>query len=155
MALKDTIKDLLNDALKNRNKKEISSLRLILAAIKDREISNREKNGEQALEDSEILDILSKMRQQRVESLRMYEQAGRVDLATTEQDELNVIARFMPEQFNAEQTQQVCCELINELNITSLKDMGRIMGKLKSSYGYRIDYGRAGSIVKELLQNKV
>lgn len=152
MSLKDKIKISLSESMKAKDKVKTNTLRLILAAIKDKEISIKEKTTDNIINDNDIQDILSKMRQQRLESLKMYEQAGRIDLANVEQSELDIIAQFMPPPMNENEIEEICKKLITELNIRGLKDIGKLMGKLKQSYGHSIDLKFAGSIIKKLLQ---
>lgn len=149
--LRDQIHAALKAALKQQQKIRLSTLRLISAAIKDREIASRGGNGSDGVSDSDILEILAKMIKQRRESARTYEEAGRLELSQQELDEIVIIAEFMPKQLSEEDVRQACEAIVAELGAESLKDMGRTMGALKQKFAGQMDFGKAGRIVKELL----
>jgi len=129
----------------------MSTLRLVNAAIKDRDIAVR-TSGEERVSDSEVLDILAKMIKQRRESVKTYEEAGRLELAQGEQEEIDIIASFLPKQLGAEEIEKACREVVGEIGAVGLKDMGRTMGTLKERYAGQMDFAKAGAIVKELLK---
>ena len=149
--LRDQINDALKEALKGQQKTRLSTLRLIKAAIKDREIASRTGNGNEGVGDSEVLEILSKMIKQRRESVRTYEEAGRLELAQQEQEEIEIISEFMPRQLSDDDVRQACIDIVGELGAEGLKDMGRTMGALKAKYAGQMDFGKASRIIKELL----
>ena len=141
----------LKAAIKAQDKRRMSTLRLIMAAIKDRDIAAR-SNGEDGVSDSVVLEILSKMIKQRHESVQTYEDAGRLELAQQEQEEIDIIQSFLPQQLSEEETQQACREVVTELGCGGLKDMGRTMGALKERYAGQMDFSKASQIVKDLLK---
>ena len=151
MSLKNQIEEKLNQALKNKDKNIYPTLRLIVSAIKDAEIANRSK-GKKDLSDSEISAILKKMIKQRNESCEVYKKAGRNELLETETKEIEVINTFLPIQLDDEQTKKICEETIKSLGATSMKDMGKIMGALKSKYADTIDFSKVSKIIKELIK---
>ena len=129
----------------------MSTLRLVNAAIKDRDIAVR-TSGEERVSDSEVLDILAKMIKQRRESVKTYEEAGRLELAQGEQEEIDIISSFLPKQLGDEDIKEACREVVGEIGAVGLKDMGRTMGTLKERYAGQMDFAKAGAIVKELLK---
>ncbi|MGI9384185.1 MAG: GatB/YqeY domain-containing protein [Methyloligellaceae bacterium] len=149
--MRETFNDALKVAIKAQDKRRMSTLRLILAAIKDRDIAAR-SNGKDGVSDGEVLDILAKMIKQRRESVKTYEDAGRLELAQQEQEEIDIIQSFLPTQLTAEETQQACQEVVDELGCGGLKDMGRTMGALKERYAGQMDFSKASQIVKDLLK---
>ena len=152
MTLREKINEQFNTALKNKNKTLISTLRLILAAIKERDIANRTAGKKQEVEDSEILKVLKKMKKQRQDSADLYKKGGREELLKAENEEINVIDSFLPKQLSDEETKKICKLMIEKLKASSLKDMGKIMGSLKKEYPDTIDFSKVNTIVKELLQ---
>jgi len=141
----------LKVALKEQKKTRLSTLRLIKAAIKDREIACRAGNGNEGVGDSEVLEILSKMIKQRRESAKTYEEAGRLELSQQEQDEIVIISEFMPKQLSEDDVRQACATIVSELKAEGLKDMGRTMGALKTKYAGQMDFGKVGPMVKDQL----
>jgi len=152
MSLLKKINEQFNMAQKNRSKNLISTLRLVLAAIKDREISKRVESKGKKLDDSEIIEVLRKMKKQRQESVKLYQKGGRLELWEAENSEIKIIDTFLPKQIGEEETKKICEQIIKSLNISSIKDMGKIMGTLKSKYSDVIDFSKASSIVKSLLK---
>jgi len=150
MSLKRQIEDKLNQALKAKDKNTYPTLRLVVSAIKDAEIAGRSK-GQKILIDSDITTILKKMIKQRNESCEVYKKAGRNELLENETKEINVINSFLPKQLSEEETKKVCEEAINFTGASSLKDMGKIMGVLKSKYSETLDFSKVSLIIKELL----
>ena len=150
MPLKKQIEDKLNEALKAKDKNTYPTLRLVVSAIKDAEIAGRSK-GQKILIDSDITTILKKMIKQRNESCEVYKKAGRNELLENETKEINVINSFLPKQLSEEETKKVCEEAINFTGASSLKDMGKIMGVLKSKYSETLDFSKVSLIIKELL----
>ena len=152
MSLKKQIEDNLNEALKAKDKKTYPTLRLVVSAIKDVEIAGRSK-GQKAIKDSDIISLLKKMIKQRNESCEVYEKAGRQELLENEKREIDVISKFLPNQLSEEETKKICAETIKSVNATSMKDIGKIMGILKSKHGDSLDFSKASSILKGLLSS--
>jgi hypothetical protein len=151
MDLRARINAALKQAMKDKDATRLSTLRLINAAIKDREIAMRGDEGETTVGDAEILSILGKMVKQRQESVRAYEEGGRLDLAEAEQEEIEVIQEFLPRQLSPSEIDQAIDAAIEELGAESIRDMGRVMGALKSKYTGQMDFGAVGPKVKERL----
>ena len=152
MSLKNQIEEKLNQALKDKDKNTYPTLRLVVSAMKDAEIANRSKeNKNKALSDSDIMGILKKMIKQRNESCEVYKKAGRDELLKHEKKEINVINTFLPKQLSEEETKTICKEVIKSVNATSIKDMGKVMGELKKNYSDNLDFAKAGTFIKELL----
>ena len=150
MSLKKQIEDNLNEALKAKDKKTYPTLRLIVSAIKDAEIAGRSK-GQKDIKDSDIIALLKKMIKQRNESCEVYKKAGRTELLENENREIEVINKFLPNQLSEEETKKICEETIKSVNATSMKDMGKIMGILKSKHADSLDFSKVSSILKGLL----
>ena len=138
-------------ALKAQDKRRVSTIRLIQAAIKDRDIANRGA-GKEPVSDEEIMLILAKMVKQREESARMYEEGNRLELAEEEREEIEVIRTFMPQQVGEEQMHQLCARVVAEVGADGLRDMGKCMNELKQRYPGRMDFSKASGVVKTLLQ---
>ena len=150
MSIKKQIEDNLNEALKAKDKKTYPTLRLIVSAIKDVEIAGRSK-GQKDIKDSDIIALLKKMIKQRNESCEVYKKAGRTELLESENREIEVINKFLPNQLSEEETKKICEETIKSVNATSMKDMGKIMGVLKSKHADSLDFSKVSSILKGLL----
>ena len=150
MSLKKQIDDKLNQALKAKDKNIYPTLRLIVSAIKDAEIAGRSK-GQKEIKDSDIISLLKKMLKQRNESCEVYEKAGRKELLESEKKEITVINSFLPKQLSEEETKKICEITIKSVGATSIKDMGKIMGALKSKYADTLDFAKVSSILKGLL----
>jgi hypothetical protein len=151
MSLKSQIQEKLNQALKNKDKNTYPTLRLIVSAIKDAEIANRTK-GKKDILDSDIIAILKKMVKQRNESCDIYKKAGRNELLENETKEIEIINTFLPKQLNEEETKKICEEAIKTVSANSIKDMGKVMGILKSKHADTIDFSKVSMIIKELLK---
>tara|TARA_B100001027_G_scaffold182501_1_gene134170 strand:+ start:351 stop:806 length:456 start_codon:yes stop_codon:yes gene_type:complete len=151
MPLKKQIEEKLNESLKAKDKNTYPTLRLIVSAIKDSEIAGRSK-GHQEIKDSDIISLLKKMIKQRNESCEMYEKAGRKELLENEKKEIAVISNFLPKQLTEEETKKICQEIIKSIGASSIKDMGKIMGALKSKHANTLDFSKVSSIIKELLK---
>ena len=150
MSLRKKIEDKLNDALKAKDKNIYPTLRLIVSAIKDAEIAGRTK-GQKEIKDSDIISLLKKMIKQRNESCEVYEKAGRNELLENEKKEIEVINTFLPKQLSEEETKKICQETIKSIGASSMKDMGKIMGALKSKHADTLDFSKVSSILKGLL----
>jgi len=151
MALREKINQQFNTALKNRNKTLVSTLRLIVAAIKERDIANRKGGKKEEVKDQEIIKVLQKMKKQRQDSASLYEKGGRQELLNVEKAEIKVIDTFLPKQLNEEETKKICKEIIESIGASSIKDMGKIMGSLKQKHSDSIDFSKANVIIKGLL----
>ena len=151
MSLREKINKQFNTALKSQNKTLISTLRLVLAAIKERDIANRTKDKKDAVSDAEIIKVLRRMKKQRQDSMDLYKKGGREELSAVEEAEIKVIDSFLPKQLSDEETKKICKEIIKSLGASSLKDMGKIMGSLKQKYSDSIDFSKVNVIVKGLL----
>ena len=150
MSLREKISEQLNAALKNKDKTLVSTLRLILAAIKEKEIENRTSKKE-AVKDNEIIKVLRKMKKQRQDSADLYKKGERQELFDIENAEIKIIDSFLPKQLSEDETKKICKEIIESLGASSLKDMGKIMGSLKQKYPDSIDFSKVNLIVKGLL----
>ena len=151
MSLREKINQPFNAALKNKDKTLVSTLRLIMAAIKDKDIANRsgEKKGES--KDQEIIKVLQKMKKQRKDSADLYKKGGREELLKAEEEEIKIIDTFLPKQLSEEETKKICKEIIESSGASSIKDMGKVMGSLKQKYSDSIDFSKANIIIKGLL----
>ena len=151
MSLREKINEEFNAALKSKNKNLISTLRLILAAIKERDIANRTTEKKEVVKDPEIIKVLRKMKKQRQDSVVLYKKGERRELLEIEETEIKIIDTFLPKQLNEEETKKICKKVIESLGASSVKDMGKIMGSLKQKYSDSIDFSKANIIVKGLL----
>jgi len=151
MDMRDRIAAGLKDAMKSRDVARLATLRLINAAIKDREIALRGIGDAGGVKDGEVLGILGKMVKQRRESARVYEEGGRLDLAERERAEIVVIEEFLPKRLSDDEVAKAVARAISQTDASSIRDMGRVMGALKSKYTGQMDFGRVGPMVKELL----
>ena len=140
----------LNKALKSKDKKTYSTLRLVVAAIKDNMIAKKMKD-EKVLPDSDLINLLKKMVKQRNDSCDAYKKAGRNELLENEVSEIKVISEFLPKQLGDEETKKICTETIKSVGASSIKDMGKVMGELKKNYSDTLDFSKAGSLLKEIL----
>tara|TARA_Y100000591_G_C21729663_1_gene643337 strand:- start:605 stop:1063 length:459 start_codon:yes stop_codon:yes gene_type:complete len=150
MSLKKKIEDKLNEALKAKEKNIYPTLRLIVSGIKDTEIAGRSK-GQKEIKDSDIISLLKKMIKQRNESCEVYKKAGRNELLESEKKEIEIINTFLPKQLSEEETKKICQDTIKSIGASSMKDMGKIMGNLKSKYADTLDFSKVSSILKQLL----
>ena len=138
-------------ALKAQNKRRVSTIRLIQAAIKDRDIANRGA-GKDAVSDEEIMQILAKMVKQREDSAKAFEEGNRLELAEQEREEIDIIRGFLPRQLGEEQVKQLCAKVVADVGADGLRDMGKCMNELKQRYPGRMDFSKASGVVKTLLQ---
>lgn len=149
--MREQIADALKHAVKDQDKRRVCTLRLVQAAIKDRDISNRGA-GKDPVSDSEITEILAKMVKQRRESARAFEEGNRLDLAEQERNEIEIINDFLPRQLGEDDVKQACAKIIDETGADGLRDMGKCMNALKQKYAGQMDFGKASGIVKGMLQ---
>jgi hypothetical protein len=152
MSLRIEIETKLQEALKRRNKLEISTLRLILAAIKDRDIASRTPDNRTGIKDKDIKQLLKKMIKQRNESIEIYKKNNRIDLLEIEKGEVGIISTFLPKQLNETETTQVCKETIQSIKAQGSKDIGKVMGALKEKYSDILDFAKAGEQIKKILK---
>ena len=151
MTLREKINEQFDAALKSKNKILISTFRLILAAIKERDIANRAGGKKEEVKDPEIIKVLQKMKKQRKESADLYKKGLRRDLQKAEEDEIQIIDTFLPKQLSDNETEKICKEIIQAVGASNIKDMGKVMGNLKKKYSESIDFSKANIIVKGLL----
>jgi uncharacterized protein YqeY len=149
--IRETLSNAQKDAMRAKDAARLSTVRLILAAIKDKDIANRGLGKEQASED-EILQLLAKMIKQREESVKIYIDGGRPELADKEREEITVIQGFMPEQLSEEKVREICVAIVAELGAQGLKDMGKCVAALRERYAGQMDFAKASAILKELLK---
>jgi len=149
--LRDQLTTAMKQAMRDKDKRRLTTIRLILAAIKDRDIAARTDKNASQNEDEVILGILSKMIKQRKESLVVYEEAGRLELAQQEQDEMDIISEFMPRQMADDEIAAAVAEAIAETGATGLKDIGKIMAMLKGKYAGQMDFSRASAMARSRL----
>ena len=151
MSLKQTIENEYKNALKSKNKNKISTYRLILSSIKDLDIVNRSGPNKKETDDEDIKKLLKKMVKQRAESIDIYKKNNRADLLEVEQNEYDILTSLLPKQLSEEETKKICVDVISKIGANSLKDMGKVMGELKKTHADEIDFSKAGSLIKELL----
>ena len=153
MELRSRINTAMKQAMKDKSAERLSTIRLINAAIKDRDIAARTEGKENGVGDGEVLAILAKMTIQRQESAKTYEEAGRLDLSERELAEIKVIEEFLPRQLTDNEIQFAVSEAINEVGASSIRDMGKVMAALKSKYAGQMDFGAVGALVKNNLSS--
>ena len=154
MSLRESIESDYKTALKAKDKNKISTYRLILSGIKDLDINNRSGPEKKETDNDDIKKLLKKMIKQRSESIDLYKKNGRKDLQDIEEQEVDVISQYLPEQISEEDTKKICEEVIKSTGANSIKDMGKVMGELKKNNADTIDFSKAGAIIKELLNQK-
>ena len=151
MSLREKISEQFNTALKSKNKTLVSTFRLILAAITERDIANRTSEKKEVVKDAEIIKVLRKMKKQRQDSVELYKKGERQELLEAEEAEIKIIDSFLPKQLNEDETKKICKDAIESLGASSIKDMGKIMGLIKQKYSDSIDFAKVNIIVKGLL----
>ena len=151
MSLKDKINTDYKNALKSKAKIQISTYRLILSGIKDLDISNRSGPNKKDTNDEDIKKLLKKMIKQRSESIDIYKKNNRRDLLEVEEKESEILSGYLPKQLSEEETKKICTQTVSKLGASSIKDMGKVMGELKKQYEDSLDFAKAGSLLKELL----
>ncbi len=150
--MRDSLAAALKEALKAKDGRRLSTIRLIHAAVKDRDIANRGA-GKDPVSDDDIMQILGKMIKQREESARIYEEAARLELAQQEREEIEVIRSFLPAQLSDEDVKQACQRVVQETGAQGLRDMGKCMNALKSRFAGQMDFSKASGVVKGLLHH--
>jgi len=150
--LRQQLNDALKEAMKAKEDRAVSTLRLILAALKDRDIANRTEGADdEGIGDDQILQLLGSMIKQRRDSIEAYQKGGRQELAEGEAEEIEIIQRFLPEQMDDDAVAAAVADVITEAGASSIKDMGTVMGLLREKYAGQMDFGVASALVKERL----
>jgi uncharacterized protein YqeY len=151
MALRERLNESMKDAMRAKDQRRLGTIRLMLAALKDRDIANRTEDSREGISDDDILTLLAKMIKQREESAETYDKGGRPELAAAERQEITVIRGFMPQQMGADEAKEAASAVIAELGAGSMKDMGRVMTALKERFAGQMDFAKASATVKDLL----
>ena len=146
--LRERLSDRLRLAMKGREKRAVSTVRLILTAVKDRDIATRGKGDADVISDQEILQVLQTMVRQRNESIALYEQGGRLELAKQENEEIGIIETFLPDRLDEAATEEAIRSVVGEIGASNIKDMGRTMAILRERYAGQIDFTKASAAVK-------
>ena len=154
MSLREKIDDEYKNALKTKDKNKISTYRLILSGLKDLDIQNRSGPNKKDTDDDDIKKLLRKMIKQRTESIEIYKKNNRHDLLQIEENEVKIMSEYLPKQLSEDDTKKLCEQVINKINASSLKDMGKVMGELKKNHSDSLDFSLAGKIIKEILNKK-
>ena len=149
--IREEIKKQLVEAMKAGQKEKVDTLRLINSTIKDKDIADRTKGNMDGISDDAILSVLQGMIKQRKESIALYTQGGRTELAEAEQKEVDIIQSFLPKQMDSDEMREAIKAAITETGATSMKDMGKVMGALRGKYAGKMDFGAASSEIKALL----
>jgi uncharacterized protein YqeY len=148
--MRESLNEALKQATLKQDRRRMNTLRLIIAAIRDRDIAARSA-GKERVSDDEVLEILAKMIKQRLESARLYEEGGRLDLAQEERDEIAIIQSFLPRQLTEEEIRACCEEAVKATGAHGLRDMGKCMAALKARYAGQMDFAKASAVVKSML----
>ena len=151
--LRDNINNALKDAMKARDVRRVSTLRLMNAAIKNADIENR-GSAKEPLNEQELLSLFQKMIKQRQESVELYEKGGRAELAKQERDEIEIISAYLPKQMSDVEAGAAISAIIQEINAQTMKDMGKVMAALRERFAGSMDFGKASAKIKELLSQK-
>ena len=149
--MREAINSAIKDAMRSKDKLRLSTLRLVNAAIKDKDIALRTEDRPEGVSSSEILQILGKMVKQRQESAKAYEEGGRLELAEQELSEITIIEEFLPRQLSDDEVKKVIKDTIASVSASSIRDMGKVMGSIKLHYTGQLDIGKAGAIIKKIL----
>lgn len=148
--LREDLQNALKEAMKNKDMVTVSAVRMIIAGMKEKDVSARGA-GKECATDAELLSMMQTMIKQRTESVRIYNEGGRPELAEKEQAEISVIERFLPKQMDEEETKAAISEIITKIGASSIKDMGKVMAELKAAYAGQVDMGKASALIKTLL----
>jgi uncharacterized protein YqeY len=151
MTLRTRLNDALKSSMKAKDQRAVSTVRLILAALKDRDIAARSKGNHEGIDDAEILQMLQTMVKQREESISLYEKGGRLELAQQEQEEIDIIRGYLPTQLSDAEIAQAVNAVVDELGAKNLKDMGRTMAALRERYAGQMDFAKASGVLKAQL----
>ena len=151
MSLKSKIENDYQNSLKSKDKGKISTYRLILSSIKNLDIANRSGPQKKETDENDIKQLLKKMIKQRSESIEIYKKNNREDLLKIEENEVSILLNYLPRQLSDEETKNICLEIVKKINAQSIKDMGKVMGELKKNYSDDLDFSKAGTILKGVL----
>lgn len=151
MTLRTDISDALKDAMRSKDEAGVSTLRLILSALKDRDIAARTKGAGEPITDPEILDMLQKMIKQRQESIAMFKKGNRADLVTKEETEIKIIERYLPKQLSDAEMETIIGQVVGRTGASSIRDTGKVIAALREEYAGQMDFGRASQLVKARL----
>jgi uncharacterized protein YqeY len=154
MGLREQFNEQIKAAMKAKDTKRLSTLRMVTAALKDRDIAARTETSRELLGDDEILQLLAKMIKQREESAAAYEAGKRPELAAGEREEIEIIRSFMPKQMSPEETKAAAQSVVAEVGASAMKDMGKVMAAMKERYAGRMDFAKASAVVKDILSGK-
>ena len=154
MGLREQFTEQMKEAMRAKDTRRLSTLRMVLAAIKDRDIAARTETSREGISDDDVLGLLGKMIKQREESAEAFDKGNRPEMAKSEREEVVIIRSFMPKQMSADESRAAIQKAIADTGATSMKDMGKIMAALKESYAGQMDFGKASGTVKELLAPK-
>jgi uncharacterized protein YqeY len=154
MGLREQFNEQIKEAMKAKDARRLSTLRMVTAALKDRDIAARTETSRELLGDDEILQLLAKMIKQREESAAAYDAGNRPELAAQEREEIAIIRSFMPKQMSAEETKAAAQTVVAETGATAMKDMGKVMAAMKERYAGQMDFAKASVVVKEILSGK-
>jgi uncharacterized protein YqeY len=154
MGLRERLNDQMKEAMKAKDTRRLSTLRMVLAALKDRDIAARTETSRELLGDDEILLLLAKMIKQREESAAAYDAGKRPELAAGEREEIEIIRSFMPKQMSPEETKAAAQSVVAEVGASAMKDMGKVMAAMKERYAGRMDFAKASAVVKDILSGK-
>ncbi|HWD48706.1 MAG TPA: GatB/YqeY domain-containing protein [Rhizomicrobium sp.] len=154
MGLREQFNEQMKEATKAKDQRRLSTLRMVNAALKDKDIANRTETSREGISDDEILGLLSKMIKQREESAEAFDKGGRPEMAANEREEVQIIRSFMPKQMSPEESRAAIQAVIIDVGATSMKDMGKIMAALKERHAGQMDFGKASGTVKDLLSGK-
>jgi len=151
VSLREQFNEQLKEAMKAKDQKRVSTLRMVLAALKDKDISARTETSREGISDDDVLSLLAKMIKQREESAVAFDQGNRPELAANEREEIAIIREFMPRQMGDDEARTAAKSVIADVGATSMKDMGRVMAALKERYAGQMDFAKASGMVKDLL----
>ncbi len=152
MSLRDTLTADMKNAMKSGDKRKLATIRLMNAAIKDKDINSRtDGHDSEKISDAAILDVLAKMVKQRQDSITAFDAGGRAELAQAEREEMEIIQSYMPKQMSEDEARTAVAAVIASVGATSVKDMGKVMAELKAKFSGQMDMGKAGGVVKALL----
>lgn len=149
--LRTRLNEALKDSMRAKDARAVSTLRMVLAGLKDRDIAARPRGVTDGVDEGEIMSMLQTLIKQRNESATMYDQGGRPELAQQEREEIAVIERFLPKQMSEEEVQAAIAAIVAELGASSIKDMGKVMAELKTRHAGEMDFAKAGPLVKQRL----
>jgi hypothetical protein len=154
MGLREQFNEQMKEAMKAKDSRRLSTLRMVLAALKDKDIANRTESSREGISDDEVLGLLAKMIKQREESAAAFDGGGRPELAKSEREEIEIIRAFMPKQMTPEESKAAIQKVIGAVGASSIKDMGKVMAALKERYAGQMDFGKASGMTKDLLSGK-